>query len=242
MEIQRTRDRILSFLPQDQGRLERVSRKFRADQLRVRNELMEEFDRDRQTLDMYNLMDKYWSYRELTYLLIQIDRRILFLTGIANNVNLEKLYKPEYKSEAFYTAALNGHLDLLKDIVNYPGETIDEDDIPSALNIAIKHGHLEAVKWLFSQQKSRLNTHLNIAIDNGQIKVAEYLISTCSNLNDILRSESFFGRLDMVKFLVSKGATDLEGALRNATKEKWSGELPNPYLVAYLQSEIAKRG
>jgi hypothetical protein len=70
MELSWVQERIFSFLSEDDGRLERVSRIFRETQLMRRSKIEPTFSEDRITLTSIELMEKYWRYRDLYHILL----------------------------------------------------------------------------------------------------------------------------------------------------------------------------
>jgi hypothetical protein len=146
MNIPHTQERILSFLPPDQGRLERVSRVFRDEHLRRREELMIAFEQDRQNMGPKELIERYWMYREVYHILVQIDTEALFYTALGNGVFLEKLYTNQYLERMLINIGCNGDLSLLKYFVSRYELSVEQ--LNTVMLCAPKHGHLDMFKWV----------------------------------------------------------------------------------------------
>lgn len=91
----------------------------------------------------------------------------------------------ESGSTAVHKAAANGHMDVLKLLIQHGGD-VELADISGCtpLHTAARNGHLTCVKYLVSQgadfrmKSKKGNTAVMMAKANNQPKVAEYL-SNC---------------------------------------------------------------
>jgi hypothetical protein len=236
MELSRTRERILSFLPPDQGRLERVSRLFRDDQLFNRSQIIDEFETDRVTLTTERLMTKYWMYRELHHILIHINRELLFLEGIKSGVFMENVYLEEYKNDGLTTAAKYGHLDLVKLLSS---GVISIEQLNDALYNAARGGHLPIVEYLIDRGATDLDRALCAAASGGHLPVVKYLIDRgATDLDRALHTAAFGGHLPVVEYLIGRGGVDtdqLNNALECAAGEGYLS------VVEYLKTEVLIR-
>ena len=96
----------------------------------------------------------------------------------------------EAGSTAVHKAAANGHLDVLKLLIQHGGD-VELPDISGCtpLHVAARNGHLTCVKYLvlqgadFRMKSKKGNTAMVMAKANNQPKVAEYL-SNCGELNN----------------------------------------------------------
>ena len=96
----------------------------------------------------------------------------------------------EAGSTAVHKAAANGHLDVLKLLIQHGGD-VELADISGCtpLHVAARNGHLTCVKYLvlqgadFRMKSKKGNTAMVMAKANSQPKVAEYL-SNCGELNN----------------------------------------------------------
>ena len=96
----------------------------------------------------------------------------------------------EAGSTAVHKAAANGHLDVLKLLIQHGGD-VELADISGCtpLHVAARNGHLTCVKYLvlqgadFRMKSKKGNTAMVMAKANNQPKVAEYL-SNCGELNN----------------------------------------------------------
>lgn len=95
----------------------------------------------------------------------------------------------ESGTTALHKAAANGHLEVLKLLVEQ-GSDVNKTDITgcSPLHAASRNGHMSCVKFLvehgadFKLKSLKGNTPMIVAKANSQQKVAEYL-STCGKFN-----------------------------------------------------------
>lgn len=96
----------------------------------------------------------------------------------------------EAGSTAVHKAAANGHLDVLKLLIQHGGD-VELADISGCtpLHVAARNGHLTCVKYLvlqgadFRMKSKKGNTAVVMAKANNQPKVAEYL-SNCGELDN----------------------------------------------------------
>lgn len=96
----------------------------------------------------------------------------------------------EAGSTAVHKAAANGHLDVLKLLIQHGGD-VELADISGCtpLHVAARNGHLTCVKYLvlqgadFRMKSKKGNTAMVMAKANNQPKVAEYL-SNCGELKN----------------------------------------------------------
>ena len=122
------------------------------------------------------------------------------------------LTEPTWKSLAYYEAASQGQLNIVKFLWRKHYEDIHEYD-GQALHMAARNGHLPVVKFLVFKG---VNMHadnypaLAQAVNRGHFKIVKFLISKGANIHadfDLaFRTAVHYGRLPIVKFLISKGA------------------------------------
>lgn len=100
----------------------------------------------------------------------------------------------ESGSTALHKASANGHLEVLKLLIQH-GSDVELADMSGCtpLHLAARNGHLTCVKFLISQgadfrvKSKKGNTAMSMAKANCQPKVAEYL-SNCGKLLIIVYS------------------------------------------------------
>ena len=116
-------------------------------------------------------------------------------------------------------AVQTGDLDLVKSLTD-KGD-IDYND---AMLEAVKAGHENIVEFMISKGAGKFNAGLNTAARAGRIKIVRLMFKYGASLNLILNTPlitaSENGHLDIVKFLVEKGATSFKTALAWANRGK----------------------
>jgi ankyrin repeat protein len=107
-------------------------------------------------------------------------------------------------STAIYPAALYGHFDLIKYIVdnyNYPDVYLED-----ALTAAAEGGHLEILVFLMNKGYTNGGL-LHYAAKGGHIDVIKFLIDKgYNNWNDGLNGAIVGGHMDLVKYFIELGA------------------------------------
>jgi len=116
-------------------------------------------------------------------------------------------------NKAFYHASDQGHLDVIKYLINFV-------DIQSNENWAVigaaAQGHLDIVKYLCdagANVRDRNELALSLASEHGHLEVVKYLIEDAHDKSNIhayddyaLRYASYRGHLKVVKYLCEMGA------------------------------------
>ena len=109
--------------------------------------------------------------------------------------------------EALYLAADNGHLDVVKYLVELGA------DNEYALKLVARDGHLDIVKYLVEQGAdihARDEDALRSAAMNGHLDVVKYLVELGANIHarneEALVVAAGNGHLDVVEYLVELGA------------------------------------
>ena len=115
--------------------------------------------------------------------------------------------------------ALDDRLDLLEYIFS-KGISNKPWVFQGAVRQAARHGQRKALDYLLSlKRKVNLNDALDGAASSNQIEMMKYLISLgATDLNHALRTAAHYGiqSLDAFQYLRSQGATDVNGALHGA--------------------------
>ena len=111
-------------------------------------------------------------------------------------------------------AAANGHLDVLKYLVEKEGFDIHVES-EAALRFASQNGYLDIVKYLMEKGAdihALWDFSLRHASENGHLNVVKYLVENGADIhaeNDTYIVDVFHkGRRDVVDYLVSQGAPD----------------------------------
>ena len=138
------------------------------------------------------------------------------------------------------SAARNGHLDVIKYLVDHGANVNAEDD--EALILASKYGHLDVVEYLVDHGA---NIHaqddqaLIYATRNCHVDIVKYLVDHGANVNaednTALSYASENGEIKVVKYLVDHGANV------NAEDDYaliWASINGHKDIVKYLQSKI----
>ena len=111
--------------------------------------------------------------------------------------------------EALIYASSNGHLDVVKYLVDH-GANVNADD-DEALIWASKNGHLDVVEYLVDNG-ANVNAEddyaLRLASENGHTDIVKYLVDHGANIHtrddEALRWASEYGHLDIVAFFERK--------------------------------------
>jgi hypothetical protein len=74
--------------------------------------------------------------------------------------------------DAIEEAAMNGHLKVIKFILQVHGENISTCD---AIDMAAYHGHLEVVKWLNENRTDGFSAAIENALENEHLDIVLYL-------------------------------------------------------------------
>jgi len=103
-----------------------------------------------------------------------------------------------------------------------------KDEYPLLFVKFASKGDIESLNYVYhisnSIPEEYLKKSLDIAAQRGHKNILEYIIENYPNinLNSALKRASLYKRLDLVKFLISKGANDLNGALfRAESTDAW---------------------
>ena len=121
--------------------------------------------------------------------------------------------KATLEDDAVLNAAKNGHLQLVKELINDGANVRRYDD--HALHWACGNGHFEMVKYLIEEvgaaNKSDKHFPVEQAAQYGHLEILKYLCENkmanfkCNN-NYPVRTAAWSGHLEVVKYLHGKGA------------------------------------
>jgi ankyrin repeat protein len=106
-----------------------------------------------------------------------------------------------------YLACIDGNLEQVTDLLLK--NTYNPLELTASLLDASYCGHIEIVKALFAKGATALlNRALGRACANGKLDVAKFLISQgATDLDDALEQACFTEQLEVVFFLIKQGAT-----------------------------------
>ncbi|VDI42961.1 serine/threonine-protein phosphatase 6 regulatory ankyrin repeat subunit A [Mytilus galloprovincialis] len=157
---------------------------------------------------------------------------LLDLNGKNINSRVDTRKKRVNGLSALHTACINGHLDIVKLLVNV-GVNLNDTSNKGCTPLfqACEEGHYEIVKFLLDLNGQALNSRVNttltdstewsvldVACYNGHIEVVKLLVDVCINLNRTtdygstpLNKACQKGHYDTVKFLL-----DLNGQVLNS--------------------------
>lgn len=99
------------------------------------------------------------------------------LISLGGNVN-SYIHSDHYPLH--YAITMN-NVEMVKYLVSEAGVDIIDTNYHDTLCDAVKTGHLEIVKYLFSQGADIEDYALNVALEKGHIEIAQYLISELVN-------------------------------------------------------------
>lgn len=124
--------------------------------------------------------------------------------------------KAEYYTPAMYAAAANGHIDIVKDMLNLWKKRGDKDvDILDHIVVdAAANGHADIVKLLIDNGARQYDWILRTAIRNGHINIAYKLLDLGLVTPDAVMMYAGEGGLDrVVEDMLRRGATDYNNAM-----------------------------
>ena len=137
-------------------------------------------------------------------------------------------------------ASKNGHLEIVKYLVEQGADIHTQIDVNDALIKAILNGHLEVVRYLIEHGAdihAQNDSALRWASHNGHLEVVKHLVEHGADVHaeddHALRLASEHGHLDIVKYLTEHGA-DVHAENDDALKE--AREWGHLEVVKYLES------
>jgi ankyrin repeat protein len=89
----------------------------------------------------------------------------------------------------FYNAAINGELNILKNIMHVHRNIINMADINHVFLLACKHGHLDVFKWLYLSVSCYIDINarddyaFRLACENGHLDMAKWMYLAKLNIN-----------------------------------------------------------
>lgn len=139
------------------------------------------------------------------------------------------------KNLTMMEAATSYNLNLIKDLVENGYDIHCENDF--VFNISLSHNKPDITRYVLS--KTRDNYYINEALvsyaHNGNIEFVEEMIELGGNIhykgNEAVKWSAGYGQLEMVKYLLDKGAEiELNWAIELAKQNKHSE------IINYLES------
>ena len=126
----------------------------------------------------------------------------------------ERYMKKDIKSFAMSVAAGEGHMDLVKVMVD-KGAT----DVNRSLRAAAYSGYMDIVKFLLNIGATDIDEAISTAVMNKQIDIVKFLLEKGADVNKALTSAFESEQRDMIEYLISRGAANFRrGACRAASK------------------------
>ena len=182
------------------------------------------------------------------------------------------ILKPDGSGKtAIHCAAMFGHLDILKFLVNFTGTSLEKtDDGETPIFFAAMHGHLDIVKFLVEFTESSLDknktddrktpvflaadnkgsTPIRMAALNGKLEIIKFLVNytddPCAPDSDgvtPILAAAYDGHLEVVKYLA--GLTNTPNAshhIYGPTPIQLAKQEGHIEIVKFLEDHIYDRG
>ena len=123
--------------------------------------------------------------------------------------------KIDIPESAVYRAVKNGHLDVVKYLVDEKGQDISVDSV----FFAAANGHLDMVKYLVGKGKSIDGEEVSNAAKNGHLDIVKYLVEKGAKISDnTVYVAAQDGHLDVLKYLVGEKGVNINSAAEDAVK------------------------
>jgi ankyrin repeat protein len=139
------------------------------------------------------------------------------------------------KNLTMMQAAISYNLDLIKDLVENGYDLHCEDDF--IFNISLSHNKPDITRYIISQTRDiyYINEALVGYAHNGNINFVQEMIDLGGNIyykgNEAVNWAAGYGKLEMVKYLLEKGAEiNLNWAIELAKQNK------HPEMISYLEN------
>jgi len=115
-------------------------------------------------------------------------------------------------NEAMIIAAKNGHIDIVKLMLEKGTTNYNE-----AMIIAAKNGHIDIVKLMLEKGTTNYNEAMINAAKNGHIDIVKLMLEKgAKNYDWTMINAAKNGHIDIVKLLLEYGATDYDWTMINA--------------------------
>jgi ankyrin repeat protein len=146
------------------------------------------------------------------------------LEGVKCLMEKQGLRPSSYK-QAIMEAAINGHFEVLKYLMEFKGESFAEGKLlqkiggawcaEMAINDAIAYGHCEVVKYLLQQRLGKFPKALSRAVWVENFDMVRYLVEQMADITRIKKgafdkaahSAVLKGNCEILKYLVQHGAS-----------------------------------
>lgn len=114
-------------------------------------------------------------------------------------------------------AASNGHLDVVKFIVEKSEREDVHIDYRAAAQQAATKGHLDVVEFILDKGYNDYNDLMCFAAPSGKIDIIRLLVERgANNYNETMREAGFFGSMDVIELMLAKGANNYNETMLSA--------------------------
>lgn len=151
---------------------------------------------------------------------LSVYKKILFFAAKHGNRKMIDLtITPSTLNTGLWGACEGGNLQLVEEFLN-----LGANDIDQALEYAAVSGNEEIIDLLLKLGVRKVDRAIISAIRNDHDEVTKKLIDWGGNLvpelNSLLVTASFYDNLPIIKYLVDKGACNIDEALSHSTDKK----------------------